>query len=247
MLKHYVYAVFSELAYKGENPPPMPKGWSLLMYSPGIINTQGYFGAAFINTSLKEVVIAHRGTVPGWNFYQDFLIWLEKVPTQFINSADPFTGLVKEKLSQEFPSDWKEFNYVYTGHSLGATLAELSAARELKPGITFESPGSLAMIQSFIKKGVISSEALDFLQKKLVTYNTSPNAIDTTNRHPAANIVRLYPELDFKTASCEPNSLSFIYSIMGPFLFLNLMTTIMLPKLQKLAGKSVLLQLPMRP
>lgn len=125
----------------------------------------GYYGAAFANHETKEIIIASSGTkvpfIPKLTFdiiknnivnlaadlLNNFQILLTKVapqlyygmPSQFTDDALPFA----KKIADEF----KDYKIITTGHSLGATIAELIAVSLKKDGYnveanTYEGAGS---------------------------------------------------------------------------------------------------------
>ena len=77
----------------------------------------------------------------------------------------------------------------FTGHSLGAVLAELCALEVNSSAVTFESPGTRPMAQSLFG---LDDHSLD--NASIVCYNAAPNAINTTNPH-LGKIIRIFPAL----------------------------------------------------
>lgn len=170
----------------------------------------GYSGKAYRNIKTDEIIIAHRGTDP-FAFSEeetkgigDFLgklvhsirdigadikIYKGEVPKEQYASARAFTQIVRDSFNQEFK---QKPDLYFTGHSLGAVLAELSALEHAVSAVTFESPGSLPMAKKQLGPKFDKKRS-----NKIVTYNASPNLINTANP-PVGEIIRLFPSLPIK-------------------------------------------------
>lgn len=180
----YIYALISNNVYNGTQLKvdailPGKIDWTIQKTKSG---KAGYFGAIYINNKDKHMVLAHRGT-------DSFKAILEDIKGIYFNEISPQKkeafGLVKEavKLAQKLG-----FTLSFTGHSLGAFLAELSVfycKSELNfqdvNAVTFESPGSLGslqIIQSNLHSYVIKLEDLD-----IIGYVSYPNLVNTCNGH----------------------------------------------------------------
>src|SRR5687768_2703481 len=118
----YEYAVLSQHVYRGSQLKPnqtIPqlRNWKVESIQSGEAN---YFGAIYFNSTKRQVVLAHRGTDSLPALFEDFMgICLNVLSPQkkeifaFIQHAIEFS----EKM---------DFHLSFTGHSLGAFLAELS-------------------------------------------------------------------------------------------------------------------------
>lgn len=160
------------------------------------------------NSMAVNVVIAHRGTVNKEGGLEDLeMYFLHKVPAQFNNAALPFIQQVLEKIDVDFPSFKKGIFYVtawaFTGHSLGGTLAELSTAycasqpfykylvkypnNSLDSNLTychsFESPGSVELLNVLSNQGIVDQEGIQWLQEAVNCIFSDINAINTALTH----------------------------------------------------------------
>lgn len=209
MLKAYTPAFFSNLVYTDPSKQIIPEGWVLLLSSEHDVFNRDFLSCVYVNTNLHQVIIAIRGTVPtkSWNLWEDFLIALNLVPTVYEYDAKPFLDLAVKTIN--FIPNIKEYSITITGHSLGATLAEIASANYAIKAVTFESPGSELIVSVMVSKGLLPEDSLIYLKNNLIIFNSAPNAIDSINSHLCKSLIRLYPELDFNTASCIPNVINF--------------------------------------
>jgi hypothetical protein len=141
----------------------------------------GYFGVIYINDETQQVVLAHRGTDSLGAILEDMKgIYFNKTSPQkeeAFNFVADAINLVRDK---------QGYRLSFTGHSLGAFLAELSVFYVHNHfhfpdvnAVTFESPGSkesLKKMQSNLKPIIL--EQLD-----IVGYVSYPNLINTCNKH----------------------------------------------------------------
>ncbi len=179
----YVYALMSHDVYKGSQLQagrnlPGNKDWIIHKTKT---SQSGYFGAIYINRQENHIVLAHMGTNSIKALIEDLYgIFFNKISPQ---KKQAF-GLVKEavQLAKKFC-----FGLSFTGHALGAFLAELSVfycKGELGfpdvNAVTFESPGSvdsLQIMQSKCHSKIINLDELD-----IIGYVSYPNLINTCNR-----------------------------------------------------------------
>ena len=195
-------AAFSLYVYRDQDQPPLPEGWNVLVDCPDELRCEGYFATAFIKiTTITpdyatcDVVIAHRGTVASiWDGWNDFLISLGKVPTQFSNGAYLFDEYVRQYVDKNYPKSNYTYTITHTGHSLGAILAELCVAasceNNFETGITFESPGSKSLISDMESKKILPPGALSWAEQMVITVLADVDAINTCNEQVAT---RSYP------------------------------------------------------
>ncbi len=219
-------AAFSLLVYQDEeNTPPIPDGFILLCQCPLEFQNKDYYGEAYYRLDYGiysdghkadqpigvTVVIAHRGTILKFdNLLDDLQIILKTAPNSFFTGSKPFTDYVISLTYDKFPDLLLAHTFIHTGHSLGAIHAELSyvyqSAYNYGHGnvyaITFESPGSKEMIESFMLKNFFPIDALD-IAWNIEIINTDVNAINTLNQevspiwpiHPGYHFINI-PKVD---------------------------------------------------
>lgn len=172
----------------------------------------GYFGRAYIHHKKNVLIITHRGTdfdrkefkkeKSSWkqtintlmptlkDIDDDYAIFKGEVPQQQFEAAENFTQQAISKYTQEYNHEPK---VIHTGHSLGAVLAELCAAKHGRQAITFESPGSKPMIQQLLGKNV------NWKKLDITSYNAEPNKINSVHEH-VGTVIPLY---DTKQATAD--------------------------------------------
>ena len=74
----------------------------------------------------------------------------------------------------------------FTGHSLGAILAELTAAKYRSPAVTFDSPGSEDLMNEF------TTDDKEYANEHIIMYNAAPNLVNTLAEHMGV-VYRVYP------------------------------------------------------
>ncbi len=141
--------------------------------------------------------IAFRGTSTNKedlfpDLFQDFNITMGAVPPYFKKGAIPFIDEVKQyiRINYRYLSPDKIF-YLYTGHSLGALLAELSYCYNLiilddtrfNKCVSFESPGSLALLNKLMSDGTIPPTASHLAPRSLLALVADVNFINTAAKH----------------------------------------------------------------
>lgn len=194
----YIYALISRHVYQGKaleigDSLPNDVNWKIVATKSG---GSGYFGALYFNQRDHHYVLAHRGTnsLPAW--IEDFQgIYLGQISPQKQAAYD----FVKETVAIISKSTVPGAGLSFTGHSLGAFLAELSVFychRSLDfhnvNAVTFESPGSyetLASMQTQVKGAEIELHQLD-----IIGYLSYPNLINTCNHH-VGTLYQLDPNL----------------------------------------------------
>lgn len=184
------YSCFSLHVYRDpKDCPPLPDGWSILKDCDPKYTQTGYFGSAYYASfdpndpedQNFEIVIAHRGTVPGsvFNKIEDFLILLGDAPVTFQQCAIPFIESVKAEFSKKHPKG--RCNIQYTGHSLGALLAECSATKDHCLANVYESPGALEPMQNLVNLGVLTQDDVSKAGVHCYADFAHINAINTCN------------------------------------------------------------------
>jgi hypothetical protein len=204
-LSPQLYALFSDLAYCTEGIA-IPEGWveirrsrgtparSVVITSGEIVevaqvcdeDSLGFFGVAYLNEATGQEVITYAGT----NFPKDFnfladlfgddlLIASGQDPEQYSSALRFYNDVVANNPVGSVSE------ITFTGHSLGALLAEMVAAHVNSKAVTFDSPGSYPMIYKMLEvKGYSEAEILQRISTMdISTYFNEPNIINAANRH----------------------------------------------------------------
>ncbi len=193
---------FARDVYRELLRPSLPDGWDIFLDCPSSLQNDGYFGAAYIqewkNTSY--VYIAHRGTSNIPDAIEDFEMWaLSITPKQFYTGAVPFIQLVFERLNEKYAGSDQRIRILFTGHSLGATLAELSILkyihyfddpssntydenRYIDEVYIFENPGSEPLALNMLNSGETTQANMEDAANKISIYNSEVDLINTCMR-----------------------------------------------------------------
>lgn len=156
-------------------------------------NNSGYYGAIYVNDKTHQVVLANRGTegvIAGLlNKNSDWKTNFEEILGGQIIIGQQAKNLRATAEAIEIAKA-KGYRLSFTGHSLGAWLAELSAYysyayfdyRNVK-AVTFDSPGSMPMMTA-LQSNIQSHDAQVKLQNiNIVTYLAQPNPANSCNEH----------------------------------------------------------------
>jgi len=197
--------------YRRDDRPPLPDGWSIYWDCPEEYQKDGYFGSAYrcelIDTygnRFIEIVIAHRGTDNFDGIVEDAEMKLfDTIPQQFYDGAIPFIQFIFGKLDQDYP--WSNNGPLFhgdqlcigfTGHSLGATLSELSVIRYVNyfnvdndgnpcrnttypRTYVFDSPGSKNLVIQQLERKEITEKDVQDGGDNIDVYNSDIDAINT--------------------------------------------------------------------
>ena len=136
--------MLSKAVYKG-NEKSIPKDWiKVLEYN----KKSGFYGEAFYKNG--KVVIAIRGTDEILNdlVKEDIgHLAIKKLPSQYVDAQDFY-----EEIKKDFPN--KEI--IFTGHSLGGSLAQLMGNKTGCETVTFNAYGVADILDDKIKTGSIN-------------------------------------------------------------------------------------------
>lgn len=151
--------VYAHLSHASYDPPSNEDelkidGLSYAVYDSTSNLLSGYHGTAYIELSSKDIIIAHRGTEPNLaSGLQDIFTDVGMVTSGFnaqAGDARRFTQRVFEQVQMETSIAGR--NITVTGHSLGGTLAQITAHEFGLSGETFNAYGA-ANLQHDIPKG----------------------------------------------------------------------------------------------
>ncbi|WP_158879998.1 XVIPCD domain-containing protein [Rhodanobacter sp. L36] len=114
----------------------------------------GYQGVAYQRVGTDDIVIAHRGTE---QILRDGIITDGGMVFTGINLQTPdamsFTQRVLNEAKADAEANHRALNVTVTGHSLGGTLAEITASRYGLHGETFNAYGAAGLIEGIPKGG----------------------------------------------------------------------------------------------
>ncbi|MDX1917060.1 MAG: hypothetical protein SFT68_03660 [Rickettsiaceae bacterium] len=181
--------------------------WEHNRNSLSIKYTGGYFGQIWINEQTKQIAFVSSGTKldcsKSLNFYAIFAILKDALNdiqlafgyalTQFkcgsLKLWEEFMNSDRIK-SLENNGSLKDYSVIFTGHSLGAALADATclAAKIINPdkfkdisSITFENPGTKLLLQNLVSQlPEHESVELDKLRFNFTVINNKPNCINTS-------------------------------------------------------------------
>jgi len=114
----------------------------------------GYQGVAYQRVGTDSIVIAHRGTE---QIVHDGILTDGGMVLTGMNLQTPdamaFTRRVLDEAKADAEANHRPLNVTVTGHSLGGTLAEITASRFGLHGETFNAYGAAGLLQDIPKGG----------------------------------------------------------------------------------------------
>ena len=182
------YAVLARETYNLMEDTSMlnlPLDWSIKKIDVVRDHHGNCFGM-FVNKKLKEIVLSVRGTSNIKNLDTDFKLAVARVKeNKFLPSGQAELEELAERILLSNAVSKEGYNLKIIGYSLGAVMAELCAVKYGLDSITFESPGSLHLMQQH-------QELYPAKNYRLITsYLSAPNCINSLDSHPG-NIFRMY-------------------------------------------------------
>lgn len=198
--------VFSNYAYsqKDEEMQAMadqvPEGYELFLMTDHVqeVGEASFRCVAFMNQNTKEIVFATAGSRFGMDekgiadIYDDALMVAHNKPRK-MNPAQILNDMVLDSLGDKA----KEYKFHYTGHSLGAAMAEMQAAdmdikltkkglkaegkgeKDQISAVTFENPGTKPMIEKMYEEAGLPKENISKLN--FCEFNNRKNMINSLN------------------------------------------------------------------
>ena len=144
----------------------------------------GYKGVIYVNNKKKQVVLAHRGTVPNYGALKTDIFAVAK---NIIKGQERHLPKILERALAI--AEQNGYVLTVTGHSLGGWLAQLTAfiARDNKQyrakfhvkAVTFDTPGARPMLEQMNPK----HDPVDIDQLDITNYLSSPNLVNACNPH----------------------------------------------------------------
>lgn len=165
----------------GNGDVQLPSGFEVLTEWP--LN-DGYSGTAYINRTTREIVIAHRGTDQGTDWWSNLEHTFIKDFSDTIQHGvgNPISDQLRE--SEAFVKSiidspgFKDYSFSQTGHSLGGFLATINGAKFSTPVEAFDPPGNADYLGYLLDKKVLSDEQVGFLNQNLKTHISDGSAVD---------------------------------------------------------------------
>lgn len=197
--------VFSNFAYKQTDEAmkamanQLPEGYELFLMTDHAdkkeLGKASFRCAAFVNHATREIVFTTAGTRPQANkkglhdLIDDGMLIAHNKPRK-MKSAQILNEMVLDSLGDEA----KNYKFHFTGHSLGAAMAEIQAAdmdirltdrgqraEHQISAITFENPGTKPIVEKMYRKaGMKPNEHIPNLQ--FHEFNNRDNLINTLNQ-----------------------------------------------------------------
>ena len=140
------YATLSNLVYEAGGGAPDPNSGWVVYATPeslGMTTQTGYYGVAYLNTTTKEIVVAHRGTqllTDTGDLKSNWQNIAGQVPDQFPD-ARTFYNLVQQRVASDLTLSNINITYSHTGHSLGGAIARQLSVEQSQVGVTFNALG----------------------------------------------------------------------------------------------------------
>lgn len=159
-------------------------------------NTSGYYAVIYKNKNDHQVVLAIRGTEGGGAGVIKSLL---KKNSDWKTNLEEILGgqIVIGQQARNYQATYeaikiakaKKYRLSFTGHSLGAWLAELSVFyshvyfKHYKvKAVTFDSPGALPMMEK-LQPNIVNRTNVELTDLKIVTYLATPNPVNCCNSH----------------------------------------------------------------
>lgn len=163
----------------------LPLGWNIKK-TDIFYDENGNCFCLFMNKKLKEVVLSVRGTKNLENIETDFKLALARIQeNKFIPAGQEGLEALANKILQSNGVTKEGYSFKIIGYSLGGVMAELCATKLGIECITFESPGSVHLMQQH------PSSYPEKNYNLISAYLSAPNAINSLDAHPG-NIFRMY-------------------------------------------------------
>ncbi len=160
-------------------------------------NSSGYYAVIYKNDKTHQIVLAIRGTEGGG---VGVLKSLLKKNSDWKTNLEEILGgqIVVGQQARNYQAthdaikiaEKKKYRLSFTGHSLGAWLAELSMFYSQVyfkyynvKAVTFDSPGTLPMMEKLQSNIVNRNTCVKLKDLNIVTYLATPNPVNCCNSH----------------------------------------------------------------
>lgn len=196
--------IFTNFAYQNTDEDmqkmaeQIPPGYQMFLMTDHVEDSKeaSFRCVAFINEETKEIVFATAGTRPGLNktavhdLYDDAMLVMQTLPVKMEPAA-----ILNDMILDSLGDKAKEFKFHYTGHSLGAAMAEMQAvdmdiklqkkglkdlsSKEQITAVTFENPGTKPIVEKMYKNAGLPEKSVQNL--KFCEFNNRPNMVNSLN------------------------------------------------------------------
>lgn len=177
----------------------------------------GYFGAVYECTTTKQYVVVHRGTNNIVDYIEDYIGVFRNLCSFQKSEAFQLVDLMVQKIR----STHSDYSLSFTGHSLGAFLAELSVYFSSVAlnfpevhAVSFESPGSLQSMQACFEMKSNSSSAtsigtrnnnINCSNTSLVSSSSWPSSCNRSSYLTSKDFNKIIQGLDIISYVAYPN------------------------------------------
>jgi HEAT repeat protein len=154
-----------------------------------------YFSVLYQNTTTHQMVLAIRGA-------QDIIKTLvnEVLARKVVVKQQAWNYCVAEKVLDKAKKNG--YRLSFTGHGLGAWLAELSVfyahayfQQHMVAAVTFDSPGTKQMMDKLCSNIKSADTNVVLEEMDIVTYLAAPNPINSCNQH-VGLVYRISPQME---------------------------------------------------
>lgn len=150
------YALLAQDSYKEHalNQVVVINGTNYKVFDQANNSVTGYQGVAYQRVGSDDIIIAHRGTE---QIVRDGILTDGGMVFTGMNLQTPdamaFTKHVLEEAKADADANHRPLNVTVTGHSLGGTLAEITAYKYGLHGETFNAYGAAGLMQGIPEGG----------------------------------------------------------------------------------------------
>jgi hypothetical protein len=206
----------------------IPQGYELFLMTDHVNEVGGasFRCVAFMNQNTKDIVFATAGSRFGLDkkgiadAYDDLRLAFHSKPRK-MNPAQILNNIILDSLGEQA----KDYKFHYTGHSLGAAMAELQAAdmdikltkKNLKSdqdfnqisAVTFENPGTKPIIEGMYKNADLPKENISKLN--FCEFNNRKNIINSLNEQTG----RTYTIIPYSQKERNPSLIQMVFGFVA--------------------------------
>lgn len=226
--------IFSNYAYSQKDEEmqaladQIPEGYEMFLMTDHVDDSKeaSFRCVAFMNQETKEIVFATAGSRFGMDekgladIYDDALMVAHNKP-QKMNPAQVLNDMILDSLGEEAVN----YKFHYTGHSLGAAMAEMQAAdmdikltqkglkkegsKDQISAVTFENPGTKPMIEKMYEEAGLPKENVSKLN--FCEFNNRRNIVNSLNEQTG----RTYTIIPHSQEERNPSPLQMVMEVVA--------------------------------